>query len=93
MTPDFHIHASVSDKYIPRIGPLIFCSRIGRSIVGIYYKSLTDTPESGNWDGGRAIRFLGIFVSNFRKWFFAVYMYVAIHEDFSKLYKASNYNI
>ncbi len=28
--------------YIPRIGPHISCSRIGRSIVGIY-KSLTDT--------------------------------------------------
>ncbi len=32
----------VSDLNIPRIGPHISCSRIGRSIVGIY-KSLTDT--------------------------------------------------
>jgi hypothetical protein len=27
---------SVSDLYIPRIGPHISCSRIGRSISGIY---------------------------------------------------------
>jgi hypothetical protein len=34
---------SVSDLYIPRIGPHIFpCSRIGRLILEIY-KSLTDT--------------------------------------------------
>ncbi len=42
LSPNFHIHVSVSDLYIPRIGPHIACSRIGRSIVGIY-KSLTDT--------------------------------------------------
>jgi hypothetical protein len=35
-------HSCVCDLYIPRIGPLISCSRIGRSIVGIY-KQLTDT--------------------------------------------------
>jgi hypothetical protein len=40
--PNFHIYASVSDLYIPRIGPHISCSRIGRSIVGIY-KPLKDT--------------------------------------------------
>ncbi len=33
---------SVSDFYIPRIGPHISCSRIGRSIVGIY-KWVTDS--------------------------------------------------
>jgi hypothetical protein len=40
--PNFHIHVSLSGLYIPRIGPHISCSRIGRLIVGIY-KSLTDT--------------------------------------------------
>jgi hypothetical protein len=69
LSPNSHIHVSVSDLYIPRIGPHISCSRKGRSIMGLY-KSLTDT--CGNWDFGRAMPFLGIFVSNFRYWFFAV---------------------
>jgi hypothetical protein len=42
LSPNFHIHVSVSDLYIPRIGPHIFSSRKGRPIVGIY-NSLTDT--------------------------------------------------
>jgi hypothetical protein len=29
---NFHIHVSVSDLYIPRIGPHISCSKIGRPI-------------------------------------------------------------
>ncbi len=42
LSPNFDIHVSLSDIYIPRIGPHISCSIIGRSIMGIY-KSLTDT--------------------------------------------------
>jgi len=42
LSPNFHIYVSLSDLYIPKIDPHISCSRIGRSIVGIY-KSLTDT--------------------------------------------------
>jgi hypothetical protein len=42
LSPNFHSHVFVADLCIPRIGSHIFCSRIGRPIVGIY-KSLTDT--------------------------------------------------
>jgi hypothetical protein len=35
--PNFHIHVSVSDLYIPQIDPHISCSRIGRSVVDIQY--------------------------------------------------------
>jgi hypothetical protein len=34
LSPNFHIHVSVSDLHIPRIVPHFSCSRIGRSIVG-----------------------------------------------------------
>ncbi len=39
---NFHIHVSLSDLYIPRIGQHISSSRKGRPIVGIY-NSFTDT--------------------------------------------------
>ncbi len=57
--------------YSPRNGPHISCSRIGRSTVGI--KSLTDKWmwKLGLWP---RIPFLGIFISNFRYWFFAVWI-------------------
>ncbi len=42
LSPNFHIHVSVSNLYIPRIGPHISSSRKGRPIVEIY-NSLTDT--------------------------------------------------
>jgi hypothetical protein len=72
LSPNFHIHVSVSDLYVPRIGPHISSSRKGRPIVGIYInRSLTH--ECRNWDWDPDIPFLGIFVSNFRHFVFAVY--------------------
>ncbi len=70
LSTNFHFHVSVSVLYILRIGPHVSCSRIGRRSGG--YINRSQTHECGNWDCGRAIPFLGIFVSNFRYWFFAV---------------------
>ncbi len=42
LSPNFHIHASVSDLYIPTIGLPIMLEEICRPILGLY-KSLTDT--------------------------------------------------
>ncbi len=44
LSPNFQIHAFVSDLYIPRIGPHISFSKVDRPILEIY-KSLTDTCE------------------------------------------------
>ncbi len=50
LIPNFHINVYVSDLYIPRSTPHI----------------RSHTHECGNWDRGRAIPFLGLFVSNLR---------------------------
>jgi hypothetical protein len=42
LSPNFHIHASVSDLYISTIGLAILLEEICRPILGLY-KSLTDT--------------------------------------------------
>jgi hypothetical protein len=47
LTPDFHIHVSVSELYIPTMGLSFLLEEICGPILGIY-KSLTDT--CGNWD-------------------------------------------
>jgi hypothetical protein len=69
---NFNIHVPMSTLYNPRIRPDISCSRIGR-LVGIYNRQ--HTHECENWDCGRAIPFLGIFVLNFLYWFFAVHCF------------------
>ncbi len=50
LNPNFHIHVSVSDLYISRIGPHISCGRIGKSIVGIYSINRSQMHECGIWD-------------------------------------------
>ncbi len=42
LSPNFLVHVSVSDLYIPKIGVHIFLQHISRPIV-VIYKSLTDT--------------------------------------------------
>jgi hypothetical protein len=42
LSPDFHIHASVGNLYIPTIGLPILMEEICRLLLGLY-KSLTDT--------------------------------------------------
>jgi hypothetical protein len=42
LSPNFHIHVSVSDLYIPTIGLPILLEEIYRPMLGLY-KSLTDT--------------------------------------------------
>ncbi len=53
LSPNFYIHVPVSDLYILRISPHFSCSRIGRSIVGIY------KPLTGTW-----MRKLGLWSRN-----------------------------
>jgi hypothetical protein len=48
LSPNFHIHVSVSDLYISRIGPHFSSSRKGRPIVEYIIRS--QTHECGNWD-------------------------------------------
>jgi hypothetical protein len=49
LSPNFHIHVSVSDLYIPTIGlPILLHRKIFGPILGIH-KSLTDTCMR-NWD-------------------------------------------
>jgi hypothetical protein len=44
LSPNFRIHVSVSDLYIPRIGPHIFLQQNRQTNLGnTVYKSLTDT--------------------------------------------------
>jgi hypothetical protein len=66
LSPNFHIHVSVSDLYIPRIGPHISSSRKGRPIVGLY-NSLTDTwmwklglRPRYSFSGNTCFKFFGI---------------------------------
>jgi hypothetical protein len=46
LSPNFHIHVSVSDLYIPIIGPHISCSRTGRPI--LEYITFSQTNECRN---------------------------------------------
>ncbi len=51
LSPNFHIHVSVSDLYIPRIGPNIWLQQNRQTNPGnTVYKSLTDIWGYRNWE-------------------------------------------
>jgi hypothetical protein len=72
LVPTFCIHISVSDLYIPKISPptLLFAF-VDRSWDYIHRSQI---HECRNWERGRAVSFLGIFVSNFQYSVFAVHV-------------------
>jgi hypothetical protein len=70
LSHNFHIHISVSDLYSPTIGPPTFLEQNRQTdCIG----KIKSKYECMNWERGRAVSFLGIFVSNFCYSDFAVY--------------------
>ncbi len=63
LIPNFYIHVSVSDLYIPTIGQKTPSIKIGGPSVGIHIW-LIDTGYR-SWERGHADSFMRIFVSNF----------------------------
>ncbi len=63
LSPNFHIHASVSDLYNPTISLPILLEEICRPIVGL---NRSQTHECWNWGWGRAIPRKGIHKGDFR---------------------------
>ncbi len=64
LSPNFHIHASVSDLNIPTIGLPILLEEICRPILGLCNRS--QTHECWNWGWGRAIPRKGKYKEDFR---------------------------
>ncbi len=62
LAPNFCIHVSVRDLYIPTIGP----QTQYRKMRSREYINPSQIHEYRNWERDHAISFLGIFVSNFR---------------------------
>ncbi len=67
--PNFHIRVSVSDLYIPTVGPPILLQQNMRTDYG-YYINRSQIQECGK--KGPTVSFLGIFVLIFRYSVFAV---------------------
>jgi hypothetical protein len=49
-SPNFHIHVSASNFYIPTIDLPILLEEICGPILGIQYINRSQTHECGNWD-------------------------------------------
>ncbi len=74
LSPNFHINVSVSDLYISRIVPHIFLQQNRQIHRGNICINRSQTHQCENWDCGRAIPFLRIFVSDIRYCLFAVWV-------------------
>ncbi len=61
---NFYILVAVSDLYIFTIGPLFCCIEFADRLWG--YTNRSKILEGRNWEKGRAVPFLGIFVSSFQ---------------------------
>jgi hypothetical protein len=71
LSPNFHLHVSVSDLYIPRIGPHTVFPTAQQADRSWEYLNRHQTHECVIGTVAAQFLFLGIFVSNFRHWFFA----------------------
>ncbi len=77
LSPNFHIHVSVSDLYILTMGPPIFLQQNRQTDRGNTYINRQQKHECRNWNCGLAVPSLRIFVSNFR------YCVIAVHKTHS----------
>ncbi len=66
LSPNFHIHASVSDLYIPTIGLPNLLEEILYEDRSWDYINWSQTHECGNWGWGRSIPRKGIHKWDFR---------------------------
>ncbi len=71
LSPNFHIYVSVSDIIFP--GSVHIFPTAEKADPSWEYIIRSQTHECGNWDWDPDIPFLGIFVSNFRHFVFAVW--------------------
>ncbi len=65
LSPSFHIHVSLSDLYIPRIG-LPSLLQPNRQTDPGKYINRSQIHEGRNWERGRTVSFLGIHKSDFQ---------------------------
>ncbi len=73
LSPNFHIHVSISDLFIPTLSPPIFMQHNRQTDQGNICINRSQKHECRNWYCSCAVPFLGIFVSNFQYCIFAVY--------------------
>jgi hypothetical protein len=75
LVPNFYINLSVGDLFIPKDRSAYYAALPLRTDRGIISNRSQkhECNECRNWDRGRAVSFLGIFVSSFRYNAFAVF--------------------